>query len=506
VPHIEPSKFDAGTAFIVFDDHRRGNFAPYAFRATEYGNRWRSLVTEGIWGYALVVEQDPVEPNLLFLGTEFGLYVSVDGGANWMKWEHGLPTASVMALIVHPREHDLVIGTHGRAAYVIDDIRPLRSISAETMAQPIHLFEIPDAIQYRVKQTGASRFPGNGEFRGVNRDYGAMITFSLAGADLPHPNDEIERERKAAKRAAGGGEEEGAAEQPPAARAQRRGRPGGRGGWPGGRGGWSSDGGPQVSVVVRDASGDSIAGFQRSVKLGVNRIAWNLRRDGFERPSAGRGGEEEFSFFGGGFGPEVLPGTYTVALAYGDHEAEGTVEVLADPRYSLTLAQRQEKYDALIHAGHVQEALAEAVERLRGTRDEIDKVLGMLEEADDEASPAAEGQGDEPDVRADAAALKKTLTDLEERLWTPPGTTKGIARDTSVYSRVRNAYSSMNSSWDPPTEGQLIYLRQAEDRLRDVFDDVNRVFADDVAGFRARVEEAGIAFLEPKEPLAVPGR
>jgi hypothetical protein len=157
---------------------------------------------------------------------------------------------------------------------VIDDIRPLRTISVETLAQPIHLFEIPDAVEYMVKQTGASRFPGNGEFRGENRPYGAMITFSLIDGDLPHPNEEIERERKAAERAAGGAEEE-SREERPVAQAQRRGRPGG----PGGR----RDGGPQVQVVVRDASGDSIAGFQRPVELGVNRINWNLRRDGFER-------------------------------------------------------------------------------------------------------------------------------------------------------------------------------------------------------------------------------
>ena len=497
VPHIEPSKFEAGTAFVVFDDHRRGNFAPYVFRVTEYGNRWQSLVTEDLWGYALVVEQDPVERNLLFLGTEFGLYVSVNGGANWMKWEHGLPTASVMALIVHPREHDLVVGTHGRAAVVIDDIRPLRTFSAETLAQPIHLFEIPNAIQSMVQQTGASRFPGNGEFRGTNRDYGAMITFSLAGTDLPHPNDEIERERKAAKRAAGGAEEEGG-EEPPAARARRPGRPGAR-----------PDRGPQVKVVVRDSNGDSIAGFQRPVKLGVNRIAWNLRRDAFERPRAGVAVGEEFSFFGGGFGPEVLPGTYTVTLEYGGQEASGTVEVLPDPRYNLTMAQRQEKNNALMHAGRVQEALAKAVERLRGTRDEIDKVLGMLEEETGaEASEAAaeSREGGQADITADAAALKERLTELEERLWEPPGSAKGITRDTSVYSRVRNAYSSMSSSWDPPTQGELIYLRRAEGRLQSVFDDVNRVFSEDVAAFRAMIEGIGLTFLEPEEPLAVPER
>jgi photosystem II stability/assembly factor-like uncharacterized protein len=94
VPHIEPSKYDAATAFVAFDDHRRGNFEPYVYKTTDFGKKWRSLATPDIWGYALVLEQDPVKQNLLFLGTEFGLYVSVNGGGSWMKWTHGLPTAS----------------------------------------------------------------------------------------------------------------------------------------------------------------------------------------------------------------------------------------------------------------------------------------------------------------------------------------------------------------------------------------------------------------------------
>ncbi|NNG16884.1 MAG: hypothetical protein HKM89_10420, partial [Gemmatimonadales bacterium] len=505
VAHIEPSRFDAATAFVVFDDHRRGNFETYVYRTTDYGNKWTNIATDDVWGYALVLEQDPVKEDLLFLGTEFGLFVSLNGGAGWFKWKHGFPTASAMAMIVHPREHDLIIGTHGRAAYVIDDIRPLRSMTPETLAKPIHLFAIPDAIQYRVKQTGASRFPGNGEYRGENRDYGAMITFSLRDDELPHPNDDLERQRKAAKRAAAGveEEEESGAEEEGGAAAQRAGPPGGRG---------RPDRGPQAKVVVRDANGDSIAGFERSVKLGVNRIAWNLRRDGFERPRA-RGQQEGGGFFGG-FGPEIVPGAYTVTVKYGDHEASGTVNVLADPRYTLTVAQRQEKYDALMHAGAAQETLAEAVKRLRDTRDEIDKVLGMLkeQESEEETASSSNGQGQggsaSPDraLRREAGELKKKLSEAEEQLWTPPGTAKGIARDHSIFSRIRNAYGSMNSSWDPPTEGEKIYMRFAKAELQEALGDVNRLLEEEVADFRGKVEAIGLEFLEPEDPLVLPNR
>ncbi|MFN2239546.1 MAG: WD40/YVTN/BNR-like repeat-containing protein, partial [Thermoanaerobaculia bacterium] len=160
IPHIEPSKYDAGTAFVVFDDHRRSNWTPYVQKTIDFGRSWTNLATSDLRGYALSIEQDPVDPDLLFLGTEFGLFLSVDGGRGWLPFRHGIPTVSTMALTIHPREHDLVIGTHGRSAYVIDDVRPLRELTPELLRAPLHLFQPADAQQYRVGQTGSERFPG----------------------------------------------------------------------------------------------------------------------------------------------------------------------------------------------------------------------------------------------------------------------------------------------------------------------------------------------------------
>ncbi len=140
IPDILPSKYDAASAFVVFDNHRRQDFTPYVYRTDDWGKTWKSLATKDLRGYALAVEQDPADKNLLFLGTEFDLYVSFDGGARWMPWKHGLPTTSVMALKIHPRDLDLVIGTHGRAVYVLDDITPLREVTAATLAEPVHLY------------------------------------------------------------------------------------------------------------------------------------------------------------------------------------------------------------------------------------------------------------------------------------------------------------------------------------------------------------------------------
>jgi photosystem II stability/assembly factor-like uncharacterized protein len=467
VPHIEPSKYDAGSAYVVFDNHRRGDFTPYAFEVTEYGRRWRSIVTDDIWGYALAVEQDPVKEDLLFLGTEFGLYVSLNRGQSWMKWEHGFPTASAMALVVHPREHDLVIGTHGRSVFIIDDIRPLRTISAETMAEPIHLFEIPDAIQYRGSQSAGEGSPGHGEFRGENRSYGAMITFSLNVEGLPHPSEAQPQP-------------EGFGQGPPSA--QRR---------PGGPG--QGQRGPQLSIEISDADGEVIRTFRGRATQGVNRVAWNLRRDGFRRPSAG--GQQQQRQFGGfqPSGPEVLPGTYGVKVKYGEHEATGSVNVLADPRYDIPLSEREEKLAAVMYAGALGEVVADAVERIRDTRGQVVAILERLE------------RGDEL-MRA-GRSLNETLTDLEKKFWSPPGSGgQRVPRTDNVSRLLGRAAGSMTSSWDAPTQAQEIGLQQAEAMLQEMLSEMNRVFAEDVANFRSQVQSADIAFLEAKEPLTMPQR
>ncbi|MGH9862286.1 MAG: WD40/YVTN/BNR-like repeat-containing protein, partial [Candidatus Acidiferrales bacterium] len=259
IPHIKASQHDPAVAFVVFDDHRRSNFKSYVYKTTNYGKDWESLATDEIRGYALAIEQDPVKPDLLFLGTEFGLYFSQDGGKHWFRWTHGFPTASAMDLVVHPRENDLVVATHGRALYVLDDIRPLRTLSALTLGEPIHLFDPPEAQQYRVKQTGASRFPGQGEFRGENRPYGALLTYSLNFEGLPHPKEEIERERKEKERQA-------------ARAAQEKAKPGGEAKEE------KEEKAPEVEIQIADAGGKVIRTFKRKAYQGVNRTNWNLRR------------------------------------------------------------------------------------------------------------------------------------------------------------------------------------------------------------------------------------
>lgn len=222
-PHVEPSKHDAGVAYVVFDEHRRGDWTPWAIRTEDYGRSWQRLDTSGISGFVHVIEEDPEEPRLLFVGTEFGLFVSLDRGESWMPWRHGIPAAPVRAIMVHPRDHDLVLGTHGRAAFILDDIRPLREMAGNPALADatLHLFTPPPALQVEVAERIGYRSTGHAMFFGENRPQGALLSF-WAGASFS---------------------------------------------------------GSSVQVEILDPQGGLVRSFRQQARNGLNRLTWDLRMD-----------------------------------------------------------------------------------------------------------------------------------------------------------------------------------------------------------------------------------
>ncbi|PYQ27943.1 MAG: hypothetical protein DMF56_17510 [Acidobacteria bacterium] len=482
VPEIKASRYDAGTAFIVFDDHRRSNWTPYVYRTNDYGKTWTSLVTKDIQGYALSIEQDPIDADLLFLGTEFGLWVSQDAGKSWFKWKHGFPTASVMGLQVHPRDHDLIIATHGRAAYILDDIRPLRSVTKDILAKPIHFFEVPEAMQHVTRQKEGSRFVADSEFRGENEPYGALLTYSLNVAGLPHPIEEKERERKAKERESLQKEvfpETGVppdVPKEPVKATPSDAKP-------------ADDKEPQINIEVADASGKVIRKFKGPAKLGVNRTNWDLTRDAFKQP---RSDEPEVESFRPRTGPEVPPGTYTVTIKYKGNEAKQSVTVVPDPRETTPLETRNAKYAVILRAGALQEKTTEAIERIRKTRADIDAVAAKLKKDDDSAEP-------DPLIKQ-GNALKKQLDAIERRLWNPPKT-KGLVADLDAMSKVQYPIQSLQSSWDAPTPAQLTYLTYAEGVLKEVLGEYNRLYSEDVGKYREAVRKQNLVLLPDYEAI-----
>ena len=178
VSDVEASPSAKGAALVTVDAHRTGDMAPYVYETTDYGKTWKSLATDELDGWAHVVQQDLVNPDLLFLGTEHGLWISLDHGGHWVRFEGGLPKmVAVRDLAIQAREGDLVIATHGRGLYILDDLTPLRNLTSEVLNEDVAL--LPSRPAVMVIEAPQQEFSGAGDFTGQNPPEAAEIAYYL---------------------------------------------------------------------------------------------------------------------------------------------------------------------------------------------------------------------------------------------------------------------------------------------------------------------------------------
>ncbi len=170
---IEASHFDAGTAYAAFDGHRSDDYAPYLYKTADFGETWTSIKGNLPFGWIHVVREDLRNKNLLFAGMEFGMYASLDGGKTWFSLNNNLPTVAVRDIAVHPRDNDLIIGTHGRGIWIMDDIRPLQEMTEEVLNKPYHVFSIRPATKRFISSRGDSY--SGALYSGKNPEYGLGI-------------------------------------------------------------------------------------------------------------------------------------------------------------------------------------------------------------------------------------------------------------------------------------------------------------------------------------------
>jgi hypothetical protein len=462
---ITPSPHDSGTAFVVFDNHRRSDMRPYVFRVTDYGRSWESLATDELQGYALSILQDPVDPDLLFLGTELGLFVSTDGGEDWFRFTAGVPTTSVMDMAIQERENDLVLGTHGRSIYILDDYSALRGLTAASFKPRLAMLSHTPGQQYAAQQTPSTRFTGSGEFRAENEPYGVLLTFMASGADLPHPDEDRERQRRLAQ------SDEQAASDP-----------------------------PRVTMTVRDASKQVIRTKKFPVNQGINRINWDLKHDGV-RPMPGvepAQPEDDLPP-----GPEVPPGEYsiTLSLASGDDtQTDVTVntEVLEDPRSNITPEARQKNYAALLGLQGMMQASVSAVETIVRARSDIDTTTELIEER------LKNGDGQDESLitlTEQAGELRKQLDELEQRFRVPPETRGHVYDDDKVQNRVNLASYYVGSTRDAPSPTAQAYIEAARQSLAAAEQALARFVSENLAPFSRAVSQAGIGlFSDTSQP------
>jgi hypothetical protein len=182
VGEIEASRFDKGTAYVAYDAHTREDHKPYFYMTNDYGQTWLDITGDlPHGGSSYVIREDPVNANLLFAGTEFGVYLTIDRGRHWVQLKNNLPTVGVRAMVIQARDHDLVVGTFGRAIW-ITDIAPFEQMSARVLEQPAQLFDVKPGTLYKTRYTyGATIEELNGDmfFRAENPPYGTVITYYL---------------------------------------------------------------------------------------------------------------------------------------------------------------------------------------------------------------------------------------------------------------------------------------------------------------------------------------
>jgi photosystem II stability/assembly factor-like uncharacterized protein len=370
VSSVEASRFDEGTAFVTFDGHMTGDFKPYAYKTTDFGKTWTSLVTADLMGYAHVIRQDLVNPSLLFLGTELGLFVSVDGGRQWGQFTGNLPNVAVRDAVIHPRDHDLVLATHGRGIYIVDDITPLRKVTEEVVQKEVAFLDSrPSPL---VIPAFEFDFSGDQEFLGANPPEAAAIVYYLKKRHMIG----------------------------------------------------------DLKLEIYDSTGKLLSTVPGGKRKGLNRVFWPMRLPPPKVPAAAGPIPSLYSFFG----PRAPVGTYTVKLIKGKDTYTTSLSLVPDPRAKHTADDRKlqqetvgKLYDMMRRFTYTVDSITDARDQLRSRGEKLpkgDSLRTKLEAAADAfekqraalvATNRSEGISGEEKLREELGTLYGNVNGYEGR-------------------------------------------------------------------------------------------
>jgi photosystem II stability/assembly factor-like uncharacterized protein len=432
ITQIKSSKSNKGEALLVANDYRRFNYTPYAYRTTNYGKTWKRIVDENdTESYTLCIVEDAIEPNLMFLGTDDGLYISIDAGTEWTKWTNGFPTVSVKDLVIQPREHDLVIGTFGRAAWILDDIRPLREIAKNNAItnENIKLFEPPTAYLAAYQQPTGSRFGGDAMYHGTNRGFGVRFAY--------HFNPKREKDTIAQ---------------------------------------WDTlrlqifDGERLIRTLKQKTPVDN----------GLHYWSWYMDEKGVKRPSKSiNKSKREPSGVG------VLPGTYKVVLNYGNLNTETTIEVKNDPRLEVNIEAQKAVYKASKQLESYQNTTAKATRQLAESKEIAEGYLKALRKKDKDTYS---------DTIKHTEDIVKTIEDIFVLFFGKVDERQGITSDpkVSVMERLGTASYYVSTRPNGLTSTEEILIKNAKNDLTNALEQVNSFFENEWKDYRSKIETIDI--------------
>lgn len=443
ITQIKASNKNKGEALLVANDYRRFNYEPYAYRTKNYGKTWERIVdAEDVKSYALSIVEDPIEPNLLFLGTDDGLYMSMDAGSSWTKWTNGFPTTSVKDLVIHPREHDLVIGTFGRAAWVLDDIRPLRAIAKNSavLKENVKLFEPATGYLASYQQPTGSRFGADALYNAENRTSGVHLAYVFNKKEADSTNKSEDANDKESVK-------------------------------------WDS-----LSLMVYDED-KLIRTLKRKVpkENGLQHWTWYMDQKGADYPSRriSKRKSEPRGFV-------VKPGTYKAVLQYGDLTSETNITIKPDPRWHTSnenINDVHQTYNTLLE---MQQTVADAVKQLAKSKKTASNFKQSMTDIDkkkyEESIKLTDSIIKKIDKRIDGFLGKQ---DKRQGITSNPDVTP-MQRLNSAKGYVSNSF--VNGITD--TERKLI--EHAKDALKEELNHTNTFFQNEWKAFVSKSKSIDI--------------
>ena len=463
---VETSLHDARTIFVAADNHKMGDFTPYLYASTDLGRTWRSIAGDIPRGTIVwAVQQDHLRPELLFAGTEFGVYWTPNGGTNWHKLTGGMPTIPVRDIKLHRRDGDLVAATFGRGFYVLDDYSPLREVAAGARSDGGALLPVRQAwwfVPAQVAQASGRPELGSDDYTAENTPFGALLTVYL---------DEVPSTAAEARRNAEKAQRDRNADSPFLGYDRLREE--------------ALESGPRVIVIVSDASGRRVRTLEVPSRAGLHRINWDLRAPSpepvqLERPAFRAPWAAE------PVGPLVAPGRYAAQLVL--VSSSGVRALGAAQGFEVKPVPNVRGTVDFVAVAAFQERVADLVRRQSMAGSEIGQLRTELRQvrATLIATPRAE-----PQLHARLDSILVSLAALERRLNGDPARARlNQSNEISISSRVYTATSTFNTRM-PATTTQREQVQLAEVELEAFARELRAFVEGDVARLRAALEAAG---------------
>jgi photosystem II stability/assembly factor-like uncharacterized protein len=477
---ILPSQHNANVVYAAFNNHQAGDFKPYVMKSTDLGRTWTSITGDLPDGSVYVLAEDHVDRDLLFAGTEWGLFVTRDGGRKWLKLNGGMPTIQVRDLTIQKRENDLVVATFGRAFYVLDDITPLRTISDATLAKNFVLFPTRPAPLYVPSSPlglGAEAigpaFQGAGYYMAENPPFGAVFTYYTKSALQSRRERRQAAESALIKKASD-------VFYPPwdSLKAEDR----------------EED--PALVVTISDANGKPIRRFTAPATAGINRVAWDLR---LQAPDPVTGPpykpDPDWPFGNPPAAPFVGPGTYLVRFST---RVNGVFTPISETQPFQVVAIDSAPGRRIASLAD-QQGIAELERSVLGLDQVVREALSrmaLFNRAIDETPTA------DTSLQHRARVMIDRLKDAEELLnGDPTATTRNETSPPSLLSRLGGAIgSNWGGTLEAPNAAQLAELDLVRGRLNAIQTQINQLINVDLRALEQSAEQAGVPWTSGRFP------